>query len=125
MTDIDTRISGALDADDRAFLASLDEGHGLFGQVGDTFAGPLGGWAKLIFAVSLALGGAMIYALVELLGAPDTDAMLGWGMLLLGLLVAQGFIKEWFFNRMNLIATLRELKRLQLQVAELSDRIGR
>ena len=122
MTDIDDRIRGALDEDDRAFLASLDHRHGLFGQIGDTFAGPLGGWAKLVFAIALGLGAAMIYALVRLLGTDGGDATLGWGLLLLGLLMMQGFVKEWFFNRMNLITVLRELKRLQLQVAELSER---
>jgi hypothetical protein len=124
MTRYDDRIRGALDEDDKAFLASLDANHGLFSQIGDTFAGPLGGWAKLIFGGSLVLGAAMLYAFIRLLDAPEPHSLLGWGMVLLGLLIAQGFIKEWFFNRMNLITTLREIKRLQLQVAELSDRLG-
>ncbi|GMM93227.1 DUF6768 family protein [Qipengyuania sp. MTN3-11] len=124
MTDIDNRIRGALDEDDRAFLASLDDTNGLFGQIGDTFAGPLGGWAKLVFVVSLGLAAAMFYAVFRLVEAPSGDAMLGWGLLLLGLLMMQGFIKEWLFNRMNLITVLRELKRLQFQIAELSERGG-
>ena len=53
MTDIDSRIRGALDEDDRAFLATLDQDRGLFTQVGDVFSGPLGGWAKLVFVVTI------------------------------------------------------------------------
>lgn len=123
MTRIDDTIRGALDEDDRAFLSSLENDRGLFAQVGDTFGGPLGSWAKLIFVMSLALGGAMIYVFLQLIDAPSGNARLGWGLLLLGLFIAQGFVKEWFFARMNLIATLRELKKLQLQVAQLSEGI--
>jgi hypothetical protein len=35
--------------------------------------------------------------------------------------VMQGFIKDWFFSRMNMLTILREVKRLQVQVAMLND----
>ena len=39
MTEIDNRIRGALDEDDKAFLASLDQERGMFTQMGDVLAG--------------------------------------------------------------------------------------
>jgi hypothetical protein len=124
MTEIDRRIGESLDADDRAFLASLDEGRGLFVQIGDTFDGPLGGWAKLVAAASLALALVLFYSSWKLLTAQDTRALVLWAVAVLAALFAQGFIKQWFFARMNMLSVLRELKRMQVQVAMLTDGRG-
>ncbi|MBX7496584.1 hypothetical protein K3172_12025 [Qipengyuania sp. 6B39] len=119
MTTIDDRIRGALDEDDKAFLASLDEGRGMFSQIGDVLAGPLGGWSKLIFAVALVLGFVLVYAGYRFFTAPGIEQATWWGIVTLGILMMQGFIKEWFYARMNMLSVLREVKRLQLQVAML------
>lgn len=124
MTDIDDRIRGALDADDKAFLASLDEGRGMFSQMGDVLAGPLGGWARLIFAFAIPIGIAVVYCGYRFFTAVSADDAIWWGIVTLGLLTMQGFIKEWFYSRMNLLSTLREVKRLQLQVAMLAEERG-
>ncbi len=117
MTDTDDRIRSALDADDREFLASLDDSRGMFTQIGDTLGGPLGGWAKLMMAVSFALGIAMFYSLWQLLTAEGTRELVLWATATLAALLMQGFTKDWFFSRMNMFSVLREVKRLQLQVA--------
>ncbi|RGP40918.1 hypothetical protein BPTFM16_01212 [Altererythrobacter insulae] len=121
MSTIDERISGAMSDDDRAFLASLDEERGLFEQVGDTLTGPLAGWSRLIFVVAFGLGITLIYSAWRFFTASGGDDLLFWGLITLGILMMQGFIKEWFYNRMNMIAILRELKRLQLQIAMSQD----
>ncbi len=124
MTDIDNRIRGALDADDEAFLARLDEGRGMFSQMGDVLAGPLGGWAKLIFAFAIPIGIAVVYCGYRFFTAPGMDQAAWWGLVTLALLIMQGFIKEWFYARMNMLSVLREVKRLQLQVALLEEKRG-
>ena len=48
--------------------------------------------------------------------------MIGWGLTTIGLLVMQGFLKEWMFARMNMLTVLAEVKRLQVQVALLSEK---
>ena len=124
MTTIDERISGALTDDDRNFLTSLDEERGLFTQIGDTLTGPLGGWSKLIFVVAIAVGLTMAYAAYRFFTSSGEEDLLFWGIVALGTLMMQGFIKEWFYNRMNMIALLRELKRLQLQIAMAQEAEG-
>ncbi|QUL36503.1 DUF6768 family protein [Erythrobacter sp. JK5] len=120
----DERIAAALDEDDKAFLASLDEGRGMFTQIGDVLVGPLGGWSKLIFAVAFVLGFVLLYAGWRFFTAEASDEMVWWGAITLAVLMMQGFIKEWFYNRMNMLAILREVKKLQLQVALLSSDKG-
>lgn len=124
MTEIDDRIRGALDADDRAFLASLDHDRGMFTQVGEVLAGPLGGWSKLIFAVAVVMGFTLVYCSWRFFTASGSEDILWWGLVTLGALMMQGIIKEWFYSRMNLLATLREVRRLQVQVAMLLDAQG-
>lgn len=125
MTPIDDRIRTALDEDDKAFLASLDHERGMFTQMGDVLAGPLGGWSKLIFASAVVMGFALVYCGWRFFTASGSEDILWWGLVTLGALMMQGFIKEWFYSRMNLLSTLRELKRLQLQVALLAETNGR
>lgn len=122
MTIIDDQISSALDDDDRAFLASLDEERGMFRQIGDSMSGPLGGWAKFSFAIAVVIGIGLFYAFYRAVTADAIQPMVGWGMTTLGLLIMQGFLKEWMFARMNLLSVLREVKRLQLQVSMLEKR---
>ncbi len=118
MSDIDAKIRGTLDADDREFLKQLDQGdRGLFTQIGDVLTGPLASWAKLIFAVASVLGVFLLYAAWRFFTSEGGDDLLRWGLILLGGLTMQGFIKEWLYSRMNMLAILRELKRLQLLVA--------
>jgi hypothetical protein len=119
MTDIDDRISAGLDADDRAFLASLDNDRGLFRQLGDSLVGPLGGWAKLVFGLSFVLGIVLIVAVWQLLTADTTRDQIVWAAAALALVMSTGFLKDWLFSRMNMFTVLREVKRLQVQVAML------
>jgi hypothetical protein len=122
MTDIDERIRGGLDADDRAFLASLDEERGLFRQLGDSLGGPLGGWAKLVFVMTFVLSLPMFYSVWQLFVAEEPREMALWATATVVLVMSIGFLKDWLFSRMNMFTVLREVKRLQLQVAMLAEK---
>ncbi len=121
MTTQDDRITDALTKDDQAFLGQLEEDRGLFEMIGDSMSGNLGGWAKLVFAVAIVLGFALLYSVYRAVTADGLEPMVGWGLLSIGLIVMQGFVKEWMFARMNMLTVLREVKRLQVQVALLSE----
>ena len=108
MTDTDARIRSALDADDREFLASLGPDRGMFRQIGDSMHGPLGGWMKFSFALAIVIGLALAYCLYRALTFDSLEALIGWGLAGLALLVMQGFLKEWMFARMNMLAVLTE-----------------
>lgn len=117
----DARIAETLGGDDHAFLASLDENRGLFQQIGDSWHGPLGVWARFSFAIAIAIGIGLAFCLYRAVTADSTDALIGWGLTTIGLLIMQGFLKEWMFARMNMLTVLREVKRLQVQVALLNE----
>lgn len=124
MTDIDDAIRAGLDADDRAFLASLDDERGLFRQLGDSLGGPLGGWAKVVFAMTFVLGILLIASVWQLLTADTTRDQILWATAAMALVMSTGFLKDWLFSRMNMFTVLREVKRLQVQVAMLESKTG-
>ena len=122
MTDINDRIRDALDEDDKAFLESLETERGLFRQIGDSWKGPMGGWAKFAFAMSVVFGLLMLGVIYKVIHSTDSafeHSM--WAIALLAVLIMLGFIKQWMFERMNMLTILREVKRLQVQVALLSE----
>ena len=122
MNSNDQRIAAALDADDHAFLANLDSDRGMFQQIGDSWKGPLGGWAKLGFVFAIAIGLGLAYCIYRAVTAEGTDAIFVWGLSSLALLIMQGFLKQWMFERVNMLTVLREVKRLQVQIAMLSEK---
>ena len=124
MTDIDDAIRAGLDADDRAFLASLDDERGLFRQLGDSLGGPLGGWAKVVFAMTFLLGIVLLVSVWQLLTADTTRDQILWATAAMALVMSTGFLKDWLFSRMNMFTVLREVKRLQVQVAMLEAKAG-
>lgn len=124
MTSPDERITAALDQDDHAFLASLDRDRGMFQQIGDSMHGPLAWWARFAFMIAIAIGIGLAYCFYRAVTADTTDAILGWGLTTIGLLIMQGFLKEWMFARMTMLTLLGEIKRLQVQVALLGEERG-
>ena len=127
MTDKDDRIADALkheamDSDDWAFLESLDDDRGMFAQIGDTWKGPLGGWAKLIFGFTVGMGLVFLFVLWKAMNTMDHPMIHAlWAIAGVAVLVIIGFAKEWMFARMNMLTILREIKRLQVEVAALRD----
>ncbi|MCK0128970.1 DUF6768 family protein [Erythrobacter sp. F6033] len=118
----DVKITEALGSDDHEFLASLDADRGMFQQIGDSWHGPLGGWARFAFFIAIVIGIGLAYSFYRAVTADSTDILLGWGLTVIGLLVMQGFLKEWMFARMNMLTLLSEVKKLQVQVAMLNDK---
>ncbi|MEO1169112.1 MAG: DUF6768 family protein [Pseudomonadota bacterium] len=122
MTEFDDRLRAALDADDEAFLKELDEGRGLFAQIGDTLSGPLGGWAKMVFVILFPMSAFMFYAIWQMFTVDGTREIILWSVGALATVTGVGMIKQWFFERMNLMAVSRELKRIELRVARMEER---
>lgn len=122
MPNQDDRITEALDEDDKAFLASLEEDRGLFQQIGDSLQGPLGGWAKLAFAMSVVFGAILLFVIWQVAHTSHPVVHTLWAISGVAVLIMLGFLKMWLFNRMNMLTILREVKRLQVQVALLSEK---
>jgi hypothetical protein len=117
MSDYDVRLKDGLTADDEAFLKDLEDRRGLFSQMGDTFTGPMAGWTVFAWALSLVFFGVSIFCFYKLTGAQASPEGLLWMTGALAAWIAVGLVKVWFWLRMNHLATLRELKKIELRLA--------
>ena len=120
MTEFDDRLRGALSEDDRAFLEDLEGGRGLFAQMGETFHGPMSYWTGFAFLISLVFFGLTLYCGWRLLGVETALDGLVWLAGFTWSAIAVGMVKLWFWLRMNHLATLRELKKIELRLARMA-----
>ena len=122
MTTVDERIRGALSAEDEAFLEALDRERGMFQQLGDGFRGTMGRWMGVVYIFALAITAIGVWAATRLFATSDLRETMLW-LGAIGLAVfATAMLKLWIFGRMNTLTILRELKRIEVRVAQLEER---
>jgi len=119
MDDLDRKIEEALSEEDRDLLNQFGE-QGLFGQLGGLFQGKLGWLSIITLTVATIMFFVGVWAAWNFYQADDIVAMFKWaGLAWLGLM-AQMMIKLWSWMRMESNRILREVKRLELQIARTS-----
>jgi hypothetical protein len=121
MTDLDKMIEEALDAEDRSLFANSGE-QGMFGQIGALFTGKNAGWNFLTGAAQIAMFAVAVYAGLRFLSASEAAELARFGALAWLAATAVIFIKTWFWMQMQSNRILREIKRVELQVARLQKR---
>ncbi len=121
MDDLDKKIAEALSAEDRAMLDKFGE-QGLFGQLGGLFRGKLGWLSAVTFVVATVMFVIGAWAAWKFYMADDVVTMLKWaGLAWIGLMT-QIMIKLWSWMRMESNRVLREVKRLELQMARMQGK---
>lgn len=116
MSDLDERIAEALSEEDREILSQYDE-EGLFDQLRGLFSGKMGWMAAIMIVVGIIVTFVGIYAAWKFLTVDDTTAMIRWGGLAWSLFTTQIMLKLWSWMRMGDNRVIREIKRLELQIA--------
>jgi hypothetical protein len=120
MNKIDELIGQALTEEDRALLASHGE-PGYIAQAFGLFRGPMawGMWLLNIAGGVAFLVGA--YAVWRMMASADALVAVKWGVGSLFLFQVTTLCKSFMGNRMETNRMLRELKRVELQVALLHE----
>lgn len=115
--EIDRLIDESLEAEERELLRQIGEEPGYFTQAMGAFSGRLG-WVNLVLMI---VQGVMfvagVYAGVRFFAAPDTLAALQWGLPAAVLLIVAGMLKLSVWPTIQANRVLRELKRVELQIA--------
>ena len=116
MQDIDRMIDEALDKEERRLLRSIEE-PGFFGEALGIFKGR-SGWASAVMMAAqglLFVAGAV--AAWRFFEAADPVTQLRWGLPAAVLLILATIIKMALVPRMETNRLIRELKRIELQIA--------
>jgi Family of unknown function (DUF6768) len=120
MTNLDQAIRQALSAEDAEFLARFEAEAPLHEQVLQTFRGTFGLLNALGWIAGFAFFAAFLYCAWNAYSAPALRDMLIWGAGATFAMIALGMIKLWFWMELQSNRVLREVKRLELQVARLA-----
>ena len=124
MTKFDDQLGAALNADDRAFLDDLENGRGMFDQLGATLQGPMRFWSYMVGIFTFVFFLLALYCGWQAFQAEQVRETILWSVGFLMLFQAVGLLKMWLFDRMNLLSLLAEMKKIELRVAQLGDTNG-
>jgi hypothetical protein len=98
----------------------LDE-RSLFGMLARVFAGGLRRWAAFGMVLTLIATALTFWTGYEFFVAVDLESRVFWGVLMLAAFHAMGSFKMWFFMEMNRNSVLREVKRVELELARMRE----
>jgi hypothetical protein len=118
MSEVDKAIRDALSKEDAEFLAKLEQEPGSLQQIAGIFQGPLNWIYVTLLIAAIVVGIAGVYAVWRFALSTELRPLFYWG-------AGAGFclvVRILFFMQLNTNRVLRELKRLELQVALLAAR---
>ena len=118
---LDRRIEAALNAEDRELLAQRAR-HGLLAQWFGVYEGGVRGIAVFATIVAFVLFFAAVYCGWRFAEAGQPLEAARWGAAAGLLAILVGFLKLWFWLRMESNRVLREIQRLELLIARRSER---
>src|SRR5690349_16813180 len=122
MNDLDRKIQEALPPEDAQLLGPPGEAP-LWDQITEMFRGRLGWLSVLVLVGTLAFAVFTVVSVVYFFRAEGEREMIAWaGGFALGL-IAISFGRLWFWLLMHRNALLREVKRVELQLARMSSQI--
>ena len=123
MNKIDDQIRKALREDDAALFDDAGTEQSLYREAMGLFRGQwwwIGVMSAFFMLVAMAFA---IYSAIRFFNAVDTYAMLFWAMIFMICMIGGTTIKIWGWMRMNRNAVIREVKRVELQVATLAQQM--
>jgi hypothetical protein len=121
MTNIDSAIRDALSKEDAEFLARFEDRNPI-GEALGTFSGKWGAMNIFAAIITFALFGVFVYCAWQMFIAVAVRDVVLWSFGAMVSTLAVAMLKMYFFMEMNKNVVLREVKRLELQVARLAAR---
>ena len=122
MSNVDEAIRDALSKEDAELLAKLGDEPGTVQQIVGIFRGPLN-WIYVTFLVTAAIVGIVgVYSGWQFAMATGLRPLFYWGAVTGFCLIVLAVVRLVFFMQLNTNRVVREIKRLELQVAMLAAR---
>jgi len=124
MNELDRRIAEALRKEDAELFQDAGESPGVLDMLFETFRGKhrwlnmLGAIWMVVFLVLAAAAAAAFFR------AEATRDMLLWSSACILCVAAVAMLKVWYWMEIQRIAVMREIKRVELQIAQLAARLG-
>lgn len=124
MTDLDDKIRAALRQEDAELLDHYETELPIHEMLIETFRGRHR-WLNVLAFVFTFVGLAVaVIAAYQFFHTDSTQAMIAWATCFLWFVIWIAMLKIWFWLEMQKNSITREIKRLELQVANLSREIA-
>jgi hypothetical protein len=121
MRNVDEILEGAMSAEERDLLARLPE-PGLLGSAKALFGGRLG-WVNIVLMVVQGIAFvAGAWAAWRFFQAVDPYSQLRWGLPAMTLLLMSALLKSLMWPALHADRVIREVKRLELRLADAARR---
>ena len=117
--EVDQLIKEALTEEEAKFYDNLDE-QNVLQMFGGVFSGKNKWLIILMNIVMLAVFGFLVYSVVQFFSTDVTNEMINWSLAIVVCLLMISMLKLFVWMQMDKNSLMRELKRLELQVATLS-----
>ncbi|MCH7879207.1 MAG: hypothetical protein IH914_07835 [candidate division Zixibacteria bacterium] len=125
MRDIDKKIQEALHAEDKDLFAEYGGEQGMLEMVFDSFRSKQRWWVAIVIVWTIGLMALMVMTTIKFFEVETVREMIMYGLATTFMGGAIAMIKLWYFMELNKNALTREIKRVELQVARLSSRLGK
>lgn len=122
MRDLDKMIDEALDTEERELLRSIGEEPGFFAQMFGLFSGTAAWINVLLMVVQAVFFFAGVWAAWNFFESADALTAVRWGIPAAVLLLTGLIIKLSMWPTLQTNRVIRELKRVELQIARASTR---
>jgi Family of unknown function (DUF6768) len=120
--EIDNLIKETLTKEEAKFYEQLEE-QNLIGKLGEVYRGKLGWLTVIMNVVQLIFFVLFVFCVIRFLNTDETNALIKWTSAGFGCMLILTMLKLFVWMQMDKNDTLREIKRLELQIAALSNKL--
>ncbi|WP_273277100.1 DUF6768 family protein [Maribacter polysiphoniae] len=119
---IDELIKETLNKEEAKFYDELEE-QNLIGKLGEVYKGKMGWLAIIMNVVHLVIFGLLIYCIIRFFGTNETNELIKWASAGFLCMIVMSMLKLYIWMQMDKNDMLREMKKLELQVATLFSKL--
>ncbi len=123
MSDIDEKILEALNDEDKEVMDAYGEELGLFGLIRESFRGKLKVPVIAVFLFIIIFAVIFIYSAINFFSVEAIDTKLNWLAIGFTVFFVVGLLRFWYWMVLSQLVTIREIKRLELQVSLLAKKL--
>ncbi|MBT8299900.1 MAG: hypothetical protein KJO63_01090 [Maribacter sp.] len=113
---INELIKETLNQNEAKLYDELEE-QSIIRKLGDVYKSKVGWLAILMNVVHLVVFGLLIYCIVQFFGSNETNQLIKWASAGFLCVIVMGMLKLYIWMQMDKNDILREMKRLELQIA--------
>ncbi len=123
MTSIDEKIKQALSEEYNEIIAENDKiDSNPFRQMGHDFKSKMGWMYILVMILSTLFAILMFYSIYQFYYETETKSLIGWAAAIIVFGMVNQFTKMWYWAEMGRNRVIREIKLLELQIANLAEK---